>query len=54
MVRDTVTLEDVTCIIPARNEAHTIGDVVQRALSTGVALVIVVDDASTDETGALA
>lgn len=40
-------------VIPARNEASTISQVVKEALSS-VDRVIVVDDGSTDETGAIA
>ena len=40
-------------VIPARNEALTISQVVRGALSS-VGRVIVVDDGSTDETGAIA
>lgn len=42
---------DTAVVIPAYNEASTIRDVVQRALSH-VSQVIVVDDASSDGTGA--
>ncbi|PWN55368.1 glycosyltransferase family 2 protein [Abyssibacter profundi] len=45
---------DISCIIPAKNEAATIGAVVKAALALGVAEVIVVDDGSTDQTAALA
>jgi len=41
-------------VIPARNEAATVADVVRRTLATGVCDVLVVDDASHDETAALA
>ena len=40
---------DLAIVIPAHNEERTIGRVVERALPYG--LVIVVDDASHDETG---
>jgi glycosyltransferase involved in cell wall biosynthesis len=41
-------------VIPARNEAPTVADVVRRTLATGQCDVLVIDDASTDETAALA
>lgn len=41
-------------IIPARNEAPTIGDLVSRIVGQGGFDVVVVDDASTDGTAALA
>lgn len=44
----------VLAVIPARNEAATVGDIVSRALATGQCDVLVVDDASTDDTAALA
>lgn len=40
----------VTFIIPAYNEAETVGKVVQAAVSTGLGKVIVVSDGSQDET----
>ena len=44
----------ILAVIPARNEAATIADVVRRALATGICDVLVVDDASADGTAALA
>jgi glycosyltransferase involved in cell wall biosynthesis len=44
----------VLAVIPARNEAATIADIVTRTLATGQCDVIVVDDASNDATAALA
>lgn len=41
-------------VIPAKNEATTIARVVQNVLNEGFADVLVVDDASTDETGRVA
>ena len=41
-------------VIPARNEAATVADVVRRTLATGTCDVLVVDDASTDDTAQLA
>lgn len=41
-------------VIPARNEAATVADVVRRTLATGTCDVLVVDDASNDDTAALA
>jgi len=41
-------------VIPARNEAASVGDVVQRTLATGLCDVLVIDDASRDGTAALA
>jgi glycosyltransferase involved in cell wall biosynthesis len=38
-------------VIPAKNEAATIAQVVQRVLAQGFADVVVVDDASADDTG---
>ncbi len=49
----TVTLPDVWVVIPAKNEAASISDVVSRA-KTHASHVVVVDDASTDNTAALA
>jgi glycosyltransferase involved in cell wall biosynthesis len=43
---------DLVILMPAYNEARFIGDVVTRALRYGP--VIVIDDGSTDETGAAA
>ena len=41
-------------MIPARNEAATVADIVNRTLQTGLCDVLVVDDCSTDATAALA
>lgn len=41
-------------VIPARNEGRTIGDVVRSVRAEGYPDVLVVDDASTDDTGRLA
>ena len=46
----TDPLRDTTVVIPARNEAAAIGDVVRGIRGLGAARVIVVDDASTDKT----
>ena len=46
----TEPLQDTTVVIPARNEAAAIGDVVRGIRALGAARVIVVDDASTDKT----
>ena len=48
----TDVLADTAVIIPARNEAAAIGDVVRSVRALGAARVIVVDDASTDTTAA--
>ena len=44
----------ILAVIPARNEAPTVADIVGRSLATGLCDVLVVDDASTDETALLA
>ena len=45
----------VSFLIPAYNEAATIGEVLERIAALGLdAQVIVVDDGSTDETAAIA
>lgn len=44
----------VLAVIPARNEAPTVADIVRRTLATGQCDVLVVDDGSSDETAALA
>jgi len=41
-------------VIPARNEAATVADIVRRTLQTGLCDVLVIDDCSSDATGALA
>jgi glycosyltransferase involved in cell wall biosynthesis len=41
-------------VIPARNEATTVADVVRRTLASGLCDVLVVNDASVDDTAALA
>jgi glycosyltransferase involved in cell wall biosynthesis len=41
-------------VIPARNEAPTVADIVRRTLAGGQCDVLVVNDASTDETAGLA
>lgn len=51
---DSITQRPVLAVIPARNEAATVADVVRRALATGRCDVLVVDDASVDDTAALA
>ena len=43
-------LADTSVVIPARNEAAAIGDVVRSVRALGAARIIVVDDASTDTT----
>jgi hypothetical protein len=51
----TVDLPSVSILIPARNEAHAIGDAVRAALATtGIGFeVVVMDDSSTDGTDAI-
>ena len=44
----------ILAVIPARNEAATVADVVRRTLTTGLCDVLVVDDASIDGTATLA
>jgi glycosyltransferase involved in cell wall biosynthesis len=44
----------ILAVIPARNEAATVADIVRRTLGTGLCDVLVVDDNSGDTTGALA
>jgi len=44
----------ILAVIPARNEAATVADVVRRTLATGLCDVLVVDDASIDDTATLA
>lgn len=44
----------ILAVIPARNEAPTVADIVRRTLATGLCDALVVDDASVDETAALA
>lgn len=46
----TTALAGVTVIVPARNEVEAIGGVVRSLRDLGAARVIVVDDASTDQT----
>ena len=46
--------KSILAVIPARNEAPTVADIVRRTLSTGQCDVLVVDDDSVDETAALA
>lgn len=48
----TETGAEIIILIPAYNEAHFIGDVVKAALKYGP--VVVIDDGSTDKTGAAA
>lgn len=43
-------IRSCTVVIPARNEATTIGDLVSRCLANHADHVVVVDDASTDKT----
>lgn len=47
-------LSDVSVVIPAKNEAPTIGQVVRALAELGVLEVLVIDDASTDGTGEVA
>ncbi|WP_435103701.1 glycosyltransferase [Arhodomonas sp. AD133] len=49
-------VEKISIILPAKNEAATVGDTVARirALSTKVVEVLVVDDGSSDDTAAMA
>lgn len=60
---ESVLLPDEPCaeaherplvVIPARNESRTVAGVVRSVLSAGYLDVLVVDDASTDDTGAVA
>jgi len=44
----------ILAVIPARNEAPTVADIVRRTLAGGQCDVLVVNDASTDETAGLA
>ncbi len=44
----------ILAVIPARNEAPTVADIVRRSLAGGQCDVLVVNDASTDETAGLA
>ena len=44
----------ILAVIPARNEAPTVADIVRRTLATGLCDALVVDDASVDETAVLA
>jgi glycosyltransferase involved in cell wall biosynthesis len=44
----------ILAVIPARNEAPTVADIVRRTLATGQCDVLVVDDNSVDETATLA
>lgn len=50
----TLKLEDISCVIPAKNEAPTIAAVVAKAVKLGVGEVIVVNDGSTDDTALVA
>ena len=43
----------VAAVFPAYNEEHHVADCVQAALGTGVGLVVVVNDCSSDATGAI-
>lgn len=47
-------VRDMLIVIPARNEAATIGSLLQRLSSAGWSNVLVIDDQSTDNTGAIA
>jgi mycofactocin glycosyltransferase len=47
-------LGDITAVIPARNEAVTIGGIVTALFGHGLRTVVVVDDASSDDTAAAA
>lgn len=54
-VEERVTVDQVDIVIPARDEANTIGDVVSKMrLASRVSAVIVVDNGSVDETAAAA
>ena len=44
----------ILAVIPARNEAPTVADIVGRTLANGICDVLVLDDASKDETAILA
>jgi glycosyltransferase involved in cell wall biosynthesis len=46
--------KDVLVVIPARNEAGTIGSLLQHLLANGWRDVLVINDQSTDDTGAIA
>jgi mycofactocin glycosyltransferase len=48
------SVSDLTAIIPVRNEAATIAETIRSLNLLGIQRVIVVDDGSTDETGAAA
>jgi glycosyltransferase involved in cell wall biosynthesis len=54
MVPVAARKKSILAVIPARNEAATVADVVRRALATGLCDVLVVDDASLDDTATLA
>jgi glycosyltransferase involved in cell wall biosynthesis len=45
--------DEVLVVIPARNEAATVGDVVKKAVTAGYS-ALVIDDGSTDGTGHIA
>ena len=49
-----ITIADITAVIPALNEANVIGALVASLHQVGIEAVVVVDDASTDETAAQA
>ena len=54
MPASAASQRSILAVIPARNEAPTVADIVQRTLATGQCDVLVVDDASTDGTAELA
>ena len=47
-------LRSTLIVIPAQNEAATIGEVIQRLKAAGWSDILVIDDQSTDDTGAIA
>jgi glycosyltransferase involved in cell wall biosynthesis len=50
----SINIRPILAVIPARNEAATVADVVRRTLATRRCDVLVVDDASSDDTAGLA
>ncbi len=53
-VRAVEPSTSILAVIPARNEASTVADIVRRSLATRQCDVLVVDDGSIDDTAALA
>lgn len=54
MPASAASQRSILAVIPARNEAQTVADIVRRTLAGGQCDVLVVNDASTDETANLA